>query len=450
IILEGDVAAYGDGVVIAGGGNFVSGTAGRQNAAVIASGTAVVRGVTLSNREGHGLWVEAGAATVSHCLLWGSQQDGVVVGGNSRPTIRHNRFYQNQGNGILVRGTAAPLIQTNRIEDTGYGIAIHDQATPRLLQNYISGNRSGIVIQGRSRPTLRQNHITRNRQDGVVAIAQAQPDLGTQGQPGENQFSGNGQYAINAQTSDQIIAAAGNAFLTGTPAAQLAGRVDTNGVVVPSLRNAPEVARTHLTPQGQNATSRQAALPADAVSGGVPIPVVPPAITPVPEIQNQDIQSIQNQSIQNQPGALPTVAIAAALPLRSVTRQPRDQMAVMPVAATQSVLPRRVAATPPPRNRNLLPVPASRAPLGNMGGRATVSAATGGAQRPVPRYRVLVEARSPQDQALVQAIAPGSFLTRINGSPVMQAGAYQRMENATQMQRQLVNTGLRAQVQQIQ
>jgi len=442
VTLEGDVAAYGDGVVIIGGGDFASSIAGRQNAAAIASGTAMVRGITLSNPEGHGLWVESGAVVVSQCLFWGSRQDGIAVGGNSRPRIRHNRFYQNRGNGIAVRGTAAPLIQTNRIENTGYGVAIQDEATPRLLQNYISDNRSGVVVQGRSRPILRQNHITRNRQDGVVVIAQGQPDLGIQGQPGNNRFSSNGQYAINAQASDQIIAAAGNALLTGSPAARLAGRIDTRGLVSLGSADVPGNVR-RLTPSEQPASPLLPSLPVGSTAGSntadaaVPIPVIPPA---------------QTQGIPNQPAPLPTVAGTAAMTQRPAVNSAANsagEMAIVPIAATQrSVSPQRSAA-PPPRNRNLLPVPSSRAPLGHVGGRSTVSAAAGGSQRPASRYRVLVEARSPREQALTRAIAPGAFLTRINGSAVMQAGAYQRRENATQMQRQLANSGLRVQVQHI-
>ena len=101
----------------------------------------------------------------------------------------------------------------------------------------------------------------------------------------------------------------------------------------------------------------------------------------------------------------------------------------------------------PPRNTNLLPVPASSAPLGYLGSTPRVSATGGGTPR--PRYRVLVNLRSFREQALVEAIAPGAFVTYISGRPAMQAGAYQQIENANQMQRQLARTGLSAEVQEM-
>lgn len=403
--LEGNGAGYGDGVVIYGGGTFVSDMGGRQNATAIASGRAVLNGLTLSNDSGHGLWIEQGTPTVSNCLFWGSQQSGIAISGGSHPAIRHSRFYQNQGSGLSVLGTAAPLVQLNRIEDTGYGLTIGDQANPRLLQNYISGNRSGVVVQGQARPVLRDNHIMQNQHDGVVTIAQAQPDLGTQGQPGRNQFRGNGQYAINAQASTQIIAAAGNEFLTGSPPDRTAGRVDFNSAI--AVAPLPE------------RSMASAALPAPAPTSSTPPAVTPPAAT---------LRAAAPPAIRTGTGERPAVA-------RRVSVQ---QNAALP----------NPPQSRPQRSANLLPVPAARVPIGHVGGRATVSA-SGGASYSQPRYRVVVVADNAQAQAQVRAIAPGAFITRVNGRAVMQAGAYQRSENAGQMQRQLASHGLRAEVQQI-
>ncbi|MGF1515158.1 MAG: DUF1565 domain-containing protein [Elainellaceae cyanobacterium] len=402
VTLRGNEGDYGDGVLIYGGGSFVSGAAGQQSAAVIASGRAILSGLTLSNAEGHGLWVEQGAPVVTNCLFWGSGQSGMTIGGGS-PTVRHSRFYQNQGSGLLISGTATPLVQANRIEDTGYGLTIQGQAAPRLLQNYISGNRSGVVIQGQAYPTLRSNQIVDNREDGVVTLAQAQPDLGTQGQPGYNEFSSNGQYAVNAAASDQIIAAAGNRFLTGSPASRTSGRVDFSGIVA----------------------GEQAALasPAQTPLAQAPVAQAPTAQAPI----NQGSSSL-----------------SAPLP----TRQASSTAAIRPALASQAPQQRSTGFE---RNADLLPVPAVSVPVGHVGGMSTVSAGPGGAsaRRATLRYRVVVEANSTQDQAIVQAIAPGAFITRVNGRAVMQVGAYQRSENATQMQRQLASRGLRAEVQQV-
>lgn len=403
--LEGNSAGYGDGVVIHGGGAFVSSTGRQQNATAIASGSAVINGLTLSNDSGHGLWIEQGAPTVSNCLFWGSRQSGIAIRGSSSPTIRHNRFYQNQGEGLSVLGTATPLVQLNRIEETGYGLTVGEQAHPRLLQNHISGNRAGVVVQGQARPILRDNHIVQNQHDGVVTIAQAQPDLGTQGQPGRNQFRGNGQYAINAQASAQIITAAGNEFLTGLPTERTAGRVDFNGAVA----DAPLSRR-----------SLASAAPSSSTPPAVTPPAVTPPATPPP--------APAPRATQPSAGERPAVA----------RRVPVQQNAALP----------NPPQSRPQRSANLLPVPAARVPIGHVGGRATI-AASGGISYLQPRYRVVVVADSAQAQNQVRAIAPGAFITRVNGRAVMQAGAYQRSENAGQMQRQLASRGLRAEVQQI-
>ncbi|MEO0409411.1 MAG: right-handed parallel beta-helix repeat-containing protein, partial [Cyanobacteria bacterium P01_A01_bin.135] len=336
---------------------------------------------------------------------------GVAIAGVGRPVVEGNRIYQNRGNGISVSDTAAPLIRTNRIEETGYGVVVRDRAVPRLLENYISGNRSGVVVQGRSRPVLRQNHITGNHQDGVVALAEAQPDLGTQGQAGENQFDSNGGYAINAEASDEIIAAAGNHFTAPNPAERLAGRIDLHGVVgdAVSLGTPPDA-------PGRNSQSIPSAASPPIQLAVIPAADIPSPANSRPTVAQQPLRPSPQRSMAAETVAMRTVAVAA---------------------------PRRAI---PPRNPNLLPVPASSVPVGYAGSRAAISA-TGGGRR--PRYRVLVDVYSRREQALVEAIAPEAFITRINGRMAMQAGAYYQAENANQMLQQLTRTGLRAEVQQM-
>ncbi len=436
VTLQGSPDDYGDGVIIQGGGTFMSATAGRQNAAAIASGSAVISGLTLSNDRGHGLWIEQGAPTVTSCLFWGSQH-GVAIGGDSRPTVRHNRFYQNRGSGLSIGGTAAPIIQTNRIEETGYGLTISEQAAPQLRENHIRGNRSGVLIQAQARPQLRGNRILSNREDGVVTIAQAQPDLGLQGQPGGNQFSGNGRYDINAQASNQIIAAAGNEFLTGSPVARTSGRVDFSGVVaaVPSAiaTSAGQHPQT-LVPAA--ATTSNEALRDETPGEAIALPVALPPIAPT-----------RAQNPPARPGFNPIAGLSQSPSPAAALSSPAPQPNPL-----QAALPQR-PNSPPPRRQpsdDLLAVPTAQVPVGYVGGLSRISAASVGGARLTPRYRVVVEADSAQAQAVVQAIAPGAFITRVNGRAVMQAGAYQRVENANQMQQQLASRGLRAAVQQMQ
>ncbi len=212
VTVHGNPGTRGDGVLIRGGGDFVSLTATRQNIAILGANQATLTGVTVTNPNprGYGIWIESSSPRILDNTLTGNLHDGVSVNGTSAPLIQRNQFVQNGANGVTVFGRSHPRIQDNVFENTGYGINLGDAAAPIIVNNHIVNNRSGVVAQEQSRPVLRHNRIEDNQQNGVVAIAQAQPNLGTQNDPGHNQFSSNGQHAINAQVVDVPVIAAGN------------------------------------------------------------------------------------------------------------------------------------------------------------------------------------------------------------------------------------------------
>ncbi|MGA7935156.1 MAG: DUF1565 domain-containing protein, partial [Kovacikia sp.] len=226
ITLQGNPQSRGSDTVIQGGGFILSPTAARQNVTIVGAAKAIVIGVTLTNPhpQGYGLWIESTRLTVTDSTFTASGHDGISVTGDSAPLIRNNYFYQNGANGITVYGTSRPEIRENIFEQTGFAINLNQNSAPLIIGNRITQNKDGIVVQANSRPVLRNNSIERNERDGLVAIAQSRPDLGTADEPGGNFIRNNGQYDINVQASNQAIPAFGNELDQTLGALDLAGK----------------------------------------------------------------------------------------------------------------------------------------------------------------------------------------------------------------------------------
>jgi Protein of unknown function (DUF1565). len=212
VTLKGDEASNGQNTVIVGGGNFVSPTFARQNATIKTQGNSQIIGVTLTNpnTRGTGLWIESSSPTVSGCTFLDSKRDGIFITSESNPKIQSNIFTQNAGNGISIARSGAGEIRNNVFQNTGFGISINDEASPTIMENKIIENRDGIVISHQAKPILRNNLIENNQRDGVVAISQAQPDLGTTASPGQNIIRSNGRYDVYNATRGYTITVIGN------------------------------------------------------------------------------------------------------------------------------------------------------------------------------------------------------------------------------------------------
>ncbi|MBE9145468.1 DUF1565 domain-containing protein [Planktothrix mougeotii] len=212
ITLQGDVSTNGQNTVIMGGGNFVSPTFARQNATIRTEGNSQILGLTLTNpnTRGTALWIESSNPTVSNCTFINSKRDGVFISAEGNPKISSNIFTQNAGNGISIARSAGGEIRNNIFQNTGFGISINDEATPTITENKIIENRDGIVISHQAKPILRNNLIENNERDGVVAISQAQPDLGTATSPGQNIIRSNGRYDVYNATRGFTLTVVGN------------------------------------------------------------------------------------------------------------------------------------------------------------------------------------------------------------------------------------------------
>ena len=92
----------------------------------------------------------------------------------------------------------------------GFAINVNQKAAPLLIGNRITQNKDGIVVQASAQPIVRDNSVDGNQRYGLVAIAQARPNLGTATAPGGNSFRNNGQFDVNTKGLRQTIPAFGN------------------------------------------------------------------------------------------------------------------------------------------------------------------------------------------------------------------------------------------------
>ncbi|PLZ97233.1 hypothetical protein CEN45_14415 [Fischerella thermalis CCMEE 5198] len=212
VILRGDEATKGQGVLIVGSGKYISPTFASQNVTIKTEKDSFITGVTVTNQDSRGtaVWVESTNPTITNSTFTNSVRDGVFVTGKGNPRIENNIFVQNKGNGLSVAKSAAGVIRNNIFEDTGFGVAVSDSATPLLEGNQIIGNQDGVYINNTAKPILRKNIIQGNKRDGVVATVNAAPDLGTSESPGGNLIRNNTRYDLNNATKTIKILAVGN------------------------------------------------------------------------------------------------------------------------------------------------------------------------------------------------------------------------------------------------
>lgn len=224
VILRGDESNKGQTVVVIGGGTYLSPTFSRQSVALIAQNDSEIRGLTVTNpnKRGTGVWVESTNPSISNNTFTANKRDGVFVTGTANPKIENNIFRENDANGISVAKSAQGEIRGNLFVNTGFGLAIGGTSSPSVVENRILQNTDGIYINDSARPVLRGNLIQNNKRDGVVATINAQPDLGTANNAGNNIIRSNGKYDLNNATRNNTIAAVGN----NIDRSRISGRVD--------------------------------------------------------------------------------------------------------------------------------------------------------------------------------------------------------------------------------
>ena len=472
--IKGEPRDRGQNVIIKGSGFFLSRSFARQNVTIVGANQAGLTGVTVSNpnSQGYGLWVESTSPVVSDNTFTASGHDGVSVVGSSAPILRNNYFYQNGANGITIYGTSRPELQENIFEKTGFGINIAQNAAPRIVGNRITQNKDGIVVQGKARPILRNNVVDGNDRDGMVAIAESRPNLGTATDPGNNTFLDNGQFDINSKASSQTIPTFGNQIVStktsgkldflGTalgsdsaiaPPTSVASsigvgqpfpRLQSPRISIPAAVNASNRSGINSAPDTQKTPlfSRPAATSAARLRAPKPIAtqirITPPTSNPQPSLFNRQ------QSL--------TGAIEIPVPPPESGSVASAPTAIPPTLSSSSIAVSN--------SQGVLPVPRGDAPIGNVGTMPTVpvwQTARNSSDSPpaLPsrpatlgvRYRVVVEAISDREQAQVKAIVPGAFTVSSRGRALMQAGAFGEQAKANELLQILTSQGLKASIE---
>ncbi|MEH2433627.1 MAG: DUF1565 domain-containing protein [Nostoc sp.] len=482
ISIQGNPSNQGKDIVIQGGGDYLSRSFAGQNVAIVGANETLLTGVTVTNpnRRGYGLWVESSNPVIAENTFIGSTQDGISVCGNATPTISKNYFDRNGANGITIAGNSSPQVKENVFHETGFGINIAQNAAPVIIGNQIQNNRSGIVVQANARPILRNNIIQDNKEDGLVAIAQAMPDLGSASEPGGNQFQNNARYDINASAAKQVISAPGNNLVSD----RITGKIDINGTTglatqnsqpapVPNnvLQEIPSSGEiTFSAPEISETTNRQTSNTI-SVNNRVPrqlntqlLPSLPANVRLSTPISNQQqptskvagFPTPSSLSARQIPANTSRVATPspAQLPdtpqLNYVRIEPKTIEFTAPESSSNSVAqqPLPIQETSASAASALLPLPDRNIPIANSGniGISSASIPYGGnsARQFGVRYRVVVPLATNKDQDLVRSLVPGAFPTVWQGQRVMQAGVFSSEYNAKEMLKTLYTNGLRA------
>jgi parallel beta-helix repeat protein len=487
VTIRGNVGDRGQAILIRGSGLFLSRTFAKQKVTIVGHGRSGLQGVTVSNPEeqGYGVWVESSSPVISDNTFMASGHDGVSVVGSSAPIIRNNHFYENGANGITIYGNSQPEITENIFEKTGFGINIAQNAAPKIFGNRITGNKDGIIIQGNAKPILRNNVIDNNERDGLVAISQSQPDLGSNSDPGGNAFSGNQQLDINAKASSNRLLAVGNQYRT------TAGKVDNSGEPVRAIEN-PAVAAA--APPIQISVPTVAAKPPEAIAATLPpitifpsVPVkagksLPKREAPLGGVSIANGSSFLPAAKLNQsqattavglvPGGV-AIPIAVPAPERPVVVPTPAFVPLSPSAAqtlarlpqsgppildrATNFVPQSIGQTAQPDSplANLLPVPKGSIPVGDTGGEpaapwlARGGLALGGPPAPplgmslvTPKFRVVLTGMEGDRLSQVQTLVPGAFSTVVRGQAVVQAGAFSDRTKAEALHQMLASQGL--------
>ncbi|WP_199245239.1 right-handed parallel beta-helix repeat-containing protein [[Phormidium] sp. ETS-05] len=178
VIIQGDESNQGQAIIISGGGWEMTRNAGRQNLAIVAGDRAEIKGVTITNPQGTGIWIENSNPIIRNNSFTKSQREGILITGMAAPVIENNKFHDNQANGIAIIGQSAGNIHQNQFYNNGFALVMGGASNPTIAANHLLGNRIGIIIIDSSQPVLQDNIIENNSQYGILIQPQAElPDI---------------------------------------------------------------------------------------------------------------------------------------------------------------------------------------------------------------------------------------------------------------------------------
>lgn len=207
VMVLGNEATKGKGILISGSGEYHSQGFGTQNITLLLLGDAQLIGVTVTNpmAKGTGVWIESTSPTLANNTFTKCGREGVFVSETAKPAILDNVFVQNTISGLVMARHSKGEVLRNVLQKNALGIAISDFAAPLVAHNKVSENRTGMAFSRGAHPVLRHNLIEKNIQDGLLVNGEAIPDLGSTQDPAGNIFRNNGQFDVRNVTSKKLI-----------------------------------------------------------------------------------------------------------------------------------------------------------------------------------------------------------------------------------------------------
>jgi len=207
VIVVGNEASKGAGIVILGSGTYQSPSFGEQNITLLLLGDASLRGVTVTNTtaKGTGVWIESTTPTLSNNTFINCAREGVFTTGTAKPAIVDNVFIQNAASGLVMARNSKGEVLRNTWQKNTLGIAISDFAAPLIANNTLSENKTAIALSRDARPVLRQNLIAKSSEGGLSVNGNAIPDLGSIQDPADNIFRDNNQFDLQNVTSQKLV-----------------------------------------------------------------------------------------------------------------------------------------------------------------------------------------------------------------------------------------------------
>jgi parallel beta-helix repeat protein len=175
-------------------------------------------------------------STISNSIIeYGTR--GITLSSAS-PTISHSTFRNFSDNGIILFGDSAPTISGNTLSNNNRGLSCWENSKPRIVGNLITNNNRGVVCGNSAIPTIIGNSFDGNSEIGLALQEQTavlNPTIA--GNNFINQRSQTGAWGIfvfDSDTSPASISALHNYF--GDSARNDTNTVDvqtssSNGVV---------------------------------------------------------------------------------------------------------------------------------------------------------------------------------------------------------------------------
>lgn len=445
ITLQGNSRTRGGNIIISGGGRVGNSVVVGKSVTIAMVEPSKLIGVTITNPNpfGYGVWIGASNPVIQDSTFVNNGKGGILVTGDATPTIVSNYVFNNLGHGIAIEGNAQPQVQDNILDRNGFAINIADSANPLLKGNRLTGNRIGVVVEGSAQPVLRDNLIAASTEDGVVAISQSRPDLGTRNQPGGNIFRGNRRFDVYNSVASQVIPAFGNQF-SGKVEGQLDWLGNTQNVSTTNTNqnsSVPLTTATELPTQLVNTRDNGTQINVSSVNSSQgevsqrrfrrrPSNNLSQSLASEPQTPNRININVPLPNSNSQPGFPRTTTTPNN---NHGERRLSDLLNVQPARVTNfnGYNSRRNLNNFPRQNSSSFPANPTSIPN---------NANTNG----VSEYQVLVEVRSSRQESKLRELISGAFRTTYNGKPVIQVGRFSSEENAQEVVNDLVQKGFRA------